>query len=127
MPRNDLTTLADVLAAFDKPKTLKAKLKPAGNEHKIKQAVKERLNEIGAWHFWPVQMGLGAATLDCIGFYKGRGFAVETKSTGKQLTLRQEQTAEKMRAAGAEVFVIDTVEAARNLFTDMERISTACR
>ena len=118
MPRNDLTTLADVLAALDRPprKLKKFSADTRILESKVKKAVKERLKEIGAYQFWPVQMGLGTVTLDCLGFYQGRGYAVETKRTGRQLTMRQEQTAEKMRAAGAEVFVIDTVEDAENLF-----------
>jgi hypothetical protein len=86
-------------------------------ERRVKQAVKERLNTIGAYHFWPVQMGLGAVTLDCLGCRDGRMFAIECKRPGGKVTARQELTINAIRAAGGEVFVIDSIEAAKQLFT----------
>lgn len=84
-------------------------------ENHVKKAVKERLDEIGAYHFWPVQMGIGDACLDCIGCYNGLFFGIETKRPGKKPTQRQEFTAERMRAAGGKVFVIDSEAAAKSL------------
>lgn len=85
-------------------------------EKTIKRAVKKRLTEIGAYQFWVVPMGLGETTLDCLGCYRGRFFGIETKAPGKLPTLRQTLTIKKMRAAGALVYVVDTTEAAHELF-----------
>jgi hypothetical protein len=52
-------------------------------------------------------MGLGATTLDCLGCYKGKFFAIETKAPGKSLTPRQRIVVANMRRAGALVFIID--------------------
>jgi hypothetical protein len=87
-----------VLGPVQKPKVL---------ESTVKIEVKKRLNKMGAYHFWPVQMGLGATTLDCLGCYKSKFFAIETKAPGKSLTPRQRVTMADMRRAGAIVFIID--------------------
>ena len=76
-------------------------------ESTVKKEVKKRLKAMGAYHFWPVQMGLGDVTLDCLGCYQGRCFGIETKAPGKMPTLQQRHTMERMRAAGALVLVID--------------------
>lgn len=85
-------------------------------EGKIKAAVKKRLNFIGAYHFWPVQMGMGSATLDCLGSWRGRFFAIETKAPGKKPTARQLVVMDEIRRAKGHVFVIDNVEDAEKLF-----------
>ena len=41
-------------------------------EGKVKVKVKNLLNAYGAYHFWPVQTGMGARTLDCLGCHNGR-------------------------------------------------------
>jgi penicillin-binding protein-related factor A (putative recombinase) len=87
-------------------------------EKTVKAAVRKRLKEIGAYQFWPVQMGLGIRTVDCIGCYRGRFFGIETKAPGKKPTLAQDYTMKLMRAAGALVFVIDSPEQANDLFRD---------
>ena len=83
-------------------------------EKTIKTAVKKRLIELGCHQFWPVQRGLGAATLDCLICYQGKFCAIETKRPGKKPTPRQELTIAEIRAAGGTVLVIDSVEAARS-------------
>jgi hypothetical protein len=85
-------------------------------ERVIKEAVKKRLKAIGAYQHWPVQMGMGAPCLDCHGCYNGRYFAIEAKQPGLKPTPLQLITIEKIRAAGGEVFVIDTLEKADALF-----------
>jgi hypothetical protein len=85
-------------------------------EKTVKAAVKKRLKEIGAYQHWPVMMGLGEVCLDCHGCYKSKYFAVETKAPGKKLTQMQKNTADRIRAAGGLVFVIDSTEAADELF-----------
>ena len=52
--------------------------------------------------------------LSTIGLY----FAIETKAPGKEPTVIQEATIKRIRAAGGLVFVVDTTEKARGLFTD---------
>jgi hypothetical protein len=76
-------------------------------ESTVKLEVKKRLNRMGAYQFWPVPMGLGATTLDCLGCYNGKFFAVETKAPGKELTPRQRIIMANMRRAGGLVFIID--------------------
>jgi hypothetical protein len=92
--------------------------KKTTSEKTIKTAVKKRLKEIGAYQHWPVQWGIGERTLDCIGCYRGLYFAVETKAPGEEPTLMQDITAARIRAAGGLVFVVDSLEQARELFSD---------
>jgi hypothetical protein len=87
-------------------------------EGRIKAAVKKRLDELGAYHHWPVQMGYGTRCLDCHGCLDGRYFAIETKAPGKEPTKIQEITIARIRAVGGLVFVVDTTEQARGLFND---------
>jgi hypothetical protein len=125
MTRNDLTKLADALKLPAKPRR-KKKFDFTGEEtvleYRIKRYVKERLNAIGAYHHWPVQNGMGEPCLDCHGCYQGRYFAVETKRPGAVPTPRQDATIARIRAAGGEVFVVDSEEAARNLFIEIVEI-----
>jgi hypothetical protein len=78
-------------------------------EGKVKREVKDILHrfEPKLYQFWPVQMGMGTSTLDCIGSYCGFAFAIETKAPGGKPTARQETVIEQMREAGVMVFVID--------------------
>jgi len=87
-------------------------------ESTVKQAVKKRLKAIGAYQHWPVQLGMGEPCLDCHGCLNGIYFAIETKKPGGKPTIRQQATADRIRAAGGLTFVIDTVEKARALFDD---------
>lgn len=83
-------------------------------EGKIKTALKRELARVPeCYQFWPVQMGLGAATLDCLLCVSGRFVAVETKAPGKRLTTRQEITAAAIAKAGAMVYVVDSPGMAR--------------
>lgn len=54
----------------------------------------------------PVQNGMGAPTLDYVGCHRSRYFAIEAKAPGKFMTPRQENTKEKIVAAGGIVFEI---------------------
>jgi hypothetical protein len=87
-------------------------------EKTVKTAVKKRLTELGAYQHWPVQMGMGQACLDCHGCLNGLYFAIETKKPGGKPTLRQDLTIAQIRAAGGLVFVVDSLEKARALFSD---------
>lgn len=77
-------------------------------EGKVKQAVTRLLSKYKGIYFWmPVQTGYGSRSLDFLGCYRGRFFAVETKAPGKKPTPLQHNTIAKMTSAGATVFVID--------------------
>lgn len=67
----------------------------------LKDKVRAYLKARGAWYNMPVPSGYGRPTLDFIGCYKGRFFAVETKAPGKKLTPRQEATIKEMQACQA--------------------------
>jgi hypothetical protein len=51
-------------------------------EAHIKKALKAYLTEIGAYQFWPVQMGYGATTIDVLVCHKGKFYGIETKRPG---------------------------------------------
>ena len=76
-------------------------------ENKVKEKVKKVLKAHGAYWHMPVQNGMGAPSLDFIGCYFGRYYAIETKAGNKQPTPRQKLTIESIQAAGGEVFVIN--------------------
>ena len=84
-------------------------------EKTVKAAVRKRLKQLGAYQCWPVLFGMGERTVDCIGCYKGRFFAIECKAPGKQPTDIQLWKLSKIAAAGGAIFVIDTVEKANEL------------
>lgn len=77
-------------------------------EGKVKKQVRKLLEHYeGVYRFMPVQNGMGETTLDFLCCFNGKFFSIETKAPGKTVTLRQQGTIDKMKAAGAEVFVID--------------------
>lgn len=80
-------------------------------EGKIKDKVKVLLTEHGAYQYWPVPMGYGKRTLDCLVCYRGRFLAIETKGAGKDLTAFQKITRNEINAARGPVLrVRDTAE-----------------
>ncbi len=48
-------------------------------ERDVKKSLREYLTKIGAYQYWPVPMGYGAKTVDCLFCYKGVFYAVECK------------------------------------------------
>ncbi len=76
-------------------------------EGKVKDRVKKLLKSYGAYYHMVVTNGMGAPTLDFIGCYLGRFFAIETKAHDKYMTARQEITATVIRDAGGVVFLIN--------------------
>lgn len=77
-------------------------------EGRVKNSVKNLLSKYcGVYAFWPVQTGLGASTLDCLLSVHGRFVSIETKTRGKKLTPRQEQTKAAIEEAGGIVLRID--------------------
>lgn len=84
-------------------------------ESHVKYEVKKQLKALGAYQFWPVQQGLGAATLDCLASLDGLFVAIETKAPGKKPTPRQEMTINAIEKSGAKTLVIDCVAMAKRL------------
>lgn len=69
-------------------------------ESYTRDPVRKYLKAIGAYRFAPVQMGIGASTLDelcCIG---GRFVGIEYKREGSVPTARQRLTMDEIRRAG---------------------------
>ena len=93
-------------------------------EDKVKAAVKkvladdERFGPI--YSYWPVPMGMGASSLDCLVSCRGTFIGIETKTTGMHPTKRQELTIEEMVESGAITLTIDTTDT-----TMLERILNA--
>lgn len=80
-------------------------------EGKVKTWLNAALKNLSrTYKFMPVQMGFGAPGLDYYCCINGRFVAFETKVPGKNLTPRQEQTAQEILNAGGLVFVIRTKE-----------------
>ncbi len=74
-------------------------LTPEGRE---KKAIKDYLDEIGAWHRWPVPSGYGKPDIDCHASIFGQFWAIEAKAPGKPLTVPQERTLREAHDSGAQ-------------------------
>lgn len=48
-------------------------------EKHVKKSLKEFLESIGTYQYWPVPMGFGKKTIDCFFCHQGLFFAVEGK------------------------------------------------
>ena len=67
-------------------------------EAKVKAAVKKLLDEMGIYHFSPVQNGMGRAGIpDIIGCYRGRFLGIECKAGNGKTTALQDLELEKIR------------------------------
>jgi len=58
------------------------------------------------YSYWPVPGGFGRTTVDVLGCFRGRFFAIEVKRDGKKPTLLQTQELSNMEAAMGKTFVI---------------------
>jgi hypothetical protein len=81
-----------------------------GPEAKEKIKVRAYLKKRGAYRFSPVQMGIGASTLDDLVCLHGRFVGIEYKALGKRPTPRQELTIREIRMAGGIAIWGDTAE-----------------
>ncbi len=76
-------------------------------EGRTKAALKRWLRERNAYAFWPVQMGYGAATVDCLACVNGLFFAYECKREGiEKPTPRQAAVMNQIRAAGGVTLLV---------------------
>ncbi len=85
-------------------------------ESKLKVEVMAMLNEAGAWVFMPVPTGMQAATLDFLGCYKGKFFAIETKRPDEKPTKRQYTTLQEIKDAGGFAIWGDNIAHIRTFF-----------
>ncbi len=77
-------------------------------EGKVKKTVSALLRATpGIYWFMPVPSGYGESSLDYLGCYRGKFFAIETKKPGGKPTDRQNMVIDKIRKAGGKAFVID--------------------
>jgi len=79
-------------------------------ERDVKRELCKLLDEIGAYQYWPVPMGFGAATVDVLLCYKGRFYGVETKRPGvKKATPRQSSVLRNIAKAGGGIAIENSV------------------
>ncbi len=70
-------------------------------EGKVKDEIKVRLKELGAYFFMPVQMGFGVRTVDILACLGGKFVAIECKRPGGGvLTSNQRGVLAAVRRAG---------------------------
>jgi hypothetical protein len=68
------------------------------------------VDELGAYYFAPVQMGMGVSTLDILCCIRGVFVGIEVKVPGKNPTPRQTQTIAAITKAGGLAFCTDSLE-----------------
>ena len=79
-------------------------------ERDVKRELRKLLDAIGAYQYWPVPMGLGAATVDVLFCYKGQFYGVETKRPGvMKSTARQGSVLREIAKAGGGICVENSV------------------
>jgi hypothetical protein len=111
-------------------------------EGKIKDPFKADLKELtNLYQFWPVQMGLGATTLDALLSVSGLFVAVEAKKAHKKygenttlvtdsggysgwVTARQAIVATAIINSGARFYLIDTKERAKEVVDECRRLQS---
>ena len=77
-------------------------------EAKVKAAVKKLLDEMGIYHFSPVQNGMGRAGIpDLIGCFRGRFLGIECKAGKGKTTALQDLELEKIRQAKGFAYVVN--------------------
>jgi hypothetical protein len=78
-----------------------------GPEHYVKKQVSKYLKDHSIYAFMPVQMGLGATTLDYLCCWRGHFVGIECKAGKGKLTNRQQWVMEAINEAGGKFFVVD--------------------
>lgn len=83
-------------------------------EGRVKKAVikvlKPYVDRDDLYYFMPVPSGYGESSLDFVGSFKGRFFAIETKAPGKKPSALQVRMIERIMASDGMAFVIDGSE-----------------
>lgn len=91
-------------------------------EGRVKNKIKKYLKERGAYHYMPVQNGMGVVGIpDIVGCYNGQFFAIEVKAPGNKsgVTPNQRNQITLIEQAKGHVCVADCVEDVRILFLGM--------
>lgn len=91
-----------------------------GPEGRVKRDVKKFLQAKGAWHYMPVQNGMGRVGIpDFICCWEGKFYAIETKAPGKRdnATPNQLKEIQGIKLAGGVALVIDDVSQLVHVFT----------
>lgn len=94
-------------------------------EGKVKKQIKAYLDEIGAYHFWPVPTGYGAPLLDCYASVRGKFVAIEVKALGKKPTKRQINTMKQINAKKGQAFWVDNVDDVKLLLQEYEYVDVS--
>ena len=77
-------------------------------EGKVKSRVRDLLARYqGMYSYWPVPSGYGRTTIDVIGCYRGRFFAIEVKAGNKKPTLKQAEELKNMGLAMGMTFKVN--------------------
>lgn len=77
-------------------------------EGAVKASVKKLLDELGIYHFSPVQNGMGRAGIpDIIGCFRGRFLGIECKAGKGKTTALQDLELEKIRQAKGFAYVVN--------------------
>lgn len=86
-------------------------------EGRTKRAINKVLEKYKGriYRYMPVPSGYGATTLDYLGCFCGRHFAIEAKRPGGEPTDRQWTVIDQIVAAGGSVFVIDSEDGTHEL------------
>lgn len=79
-------------------------------EASLKAKCRAYLKRLGAYRFSPVQMGMGATTVDDLFCLRGRFCGVEYKAAGKRPTPRQDLTMREIKTAGGAAFWCDSFD-----------------
>lgn len=79
-------------------------------KHMVNKGLADMIAEGIVWKFMPVQNGMGIPGLDFFLCVAGRWVAVETKTKGKKLTPRQEQTKAAIEKARGVVLTVDDAQ-----------------
>ena len=76
-------------------------------EGRVKDAIRDLLDGYeGLWQYWPVPSGYGRKTVDVLGCFRGRFFAIEAKAEGEVPTQLQHDELNRVVDAGGTAFVI---------------------
>lgn len=88
-------------------------------EGAVKKQIRAYLTSLGAYHFSPVQYGMGASTLDLLCCLQGKFIAIEVKRPGVlSPTARQNAVIKTIHAAGGIAFTTDSLERTRKYLQD---------
>lgn len=81
-------------------------------EGRVKQAIKNCLNQLNIWYFMPAANGFGKVGVpDFICCFDGKFFAIEAKAPGKRnnTTPNQNMRIQEIKNAGGWVIVVDDI------------------